>query len=66
MDIYDLKELEKLLKEYLSLECLNNYSVNEYSFPFTKEKLEKLKDLNNKTNTTIECLKNIQKSIQEN
>lgn len=66
MDIYDLKELERLLKEYLSLECLNNYSKAEYSLPYTAEKLIKLNDLNKKTNITRKCLKNVQKSIQEN
>ena len=66
MDIYDLKELESLLKEYLSCECLDNYFIKDSDLTYSEEKLEKLEKLNNKTNSIIECLKHIKKSIEEN
>ena len=58
--------LERLLKEYLSCECLDNYFIKDSGLPYSEEKLEKLEKLNNKTNSIIECLKHIKKSIEEN
>lgn len=67
MDIYDIKELEKLLEEYLYSECLHCPSLSylQKGGPqFTNEHLQYADNLTNKTKATIECLKVVRETIR--